>query len=1119
MAYTHLQVKSGYSLMSSTIQINKLVTAARSGGYDSIALTDEGVMHGAIEFYQTCKKEGIKPIIGMTMPISWEGHETRVVLLAENFTGYQQLLSLSTQLHMNTKATMDLEELENYTAGLLAIVPAAESPLAHWLEGGNREKDVNSFLEAWKSIFKPENFYLGVQDHNREIERKLHSTIKKLAEDTNTNATAVNDVRYIYKEDHQAFDCLTSMRDGERWTPARNDSAYQNRHLKTQDEMEALFGDWWPEVLEASRTIASRCSVEIPLHERKIPRYPVESKESSSAYLRGICEQALNDMERNDYSVAKQRLDYELNIITSMEFSDYFLIVWDFISFAKKQGIMVGPGRGSAAGSFVAYLLGITAVDPLSYDLLFERFLNPERISMPDIDIDFSDHRRDEVIRYVHEKYGPGHVAQIVTFGTFAARSLLRELFKTIGIDQQDASFILKEFSSAGSGSIIEVVKQSEELAMYVRQSSKLKLLFQIAAKLEGLPRHTSTHAAGVIISDEPLTEHVALLEGHEGVPLTQYAMGDLETIGLLKMDFLGLRNLTLLERIETNIKKYEDSSFTLGRIPLDDQKTFHTLREGRTNGIFQLESQGMRNVLQQLKPNHFEDVVAVNALYRPGPMEYIPLFIARKHGKKTVEYPHSDIQPILEKTFGVLVYQEQIMQVANRIAGFSLGEADILRRAVSKKKKDVLEQQRKAFVNGCKESGYDASVGEEIYQWIVKFSNYGFNRSHAVAYSMISYQLAYLKTHYPACFLSELMNSQAGNQDKLTAYIREARDFGINILPPSVNESFAVFRVTKQAIRMGLLPIKGVGYQAIQAIIDGRRNSNYKNLFDFCLKVSLKAVNRSVIESLILAGAFDETYDNRARLLASIDHAMEQGELFKEFEDQPSFFQNDLTLDINYIETEPFSRLKQLALEKEVLGIYLSSHPLEDYRAKLRKNGFIPFSKMTGLKQKKRLKACGVVEHIKQIRTKRGDPMAFMTVSDEQEETETVIFPELYRKVKPWLSEEMIICFEGNVEERNDKMQWLLSNIWPFSEENLSGTEERKLFIKISAQEENDALNVIRQIADYFPGNTPVIVHHAEKRRTYQLASEYYVNLSHDCLTALYDYFGKDSVVTAGSP
>ena len=798
-----------------------------------------------------------------------------------------------------------------------------------------------------------------------------------------------------------------------------------------------------------------------------------------------------------------------------MKFSDYFLIVADFINFAKTNQIVVGPGRGSSAGSIVAYLLGITDVDPLKYDLLFERFLNPERMTMPDIDVDFSDIRRDEVIDYVKNKYGDEKVAQIITFGTFAARSLLRELIKTIGIDQQDAFFILKQIPLQSKKSIIEVIRESEELAQFIKQSEQLKILFSVAAKLEGIPRHISTHAAGVVISEEPLIEHVPLTQGANETNLTQYTMNDLEAIGLLKMDFLGLRNLTLIEKIIQSVKYSNRKNIALNELPENDEKAFDLLRNGKTNGVFQLESGGMKQVLTELKPTEFEDIVAVNALYRPGPMDFIPTYINRKFNREKVSYPHPDLKPILEKTYGVLVYQEQIMQIANKIAGFSLGQADILRRAVSKKKQDVMDEQKEAFINGCLENGYSIKVAEEIFGWIVKFSNYGFPRSHAVAYSKISYQLSYLKAHYPENFFAELLSSTASQQDKVQVYIKEMREMNLQLAPPSINQSFGKYSVEQNKIRMGLLTIKGIGNQVASEILRVRKDGGkFKNLFDFCLRVSLKIVNRASIEQLILAGAFDETYSNRASLLASVDQALEQGDLFKEFNDQVNIFQDKIELEENYVSIEDFSQAKKLADEKELLGIYISDHPLKRYRNKLRGNGFVTLKNAEKQIGQRNVKSASIIQTIKTIRTKRGDPMAFITLSDETSDMEAVIFPDVFRDVSRWLEEEILVMVEGKIESRNNKIQWLISRIAAFDENILHSIQQSRLFIKLTDQKSDIALGKINTIANQFPGSVPIIIHQEKQKKTYQLANDYSIHPNHECMQAFRNYFGKDNVV-----
>ncbi|MFQ3542514.1 DNA polymerase III subunit alpha [Halobacillus rhizosphaerae] len=1107
MSFTHLHVQSSYSLMKSTIKIEPLVQRAKELGYNSLALTDEGVMSGAVSFYKACKQQGVKPILGLKAEVKLESTRSSVLLLARNNTGYENLLKISTTIQME-ETVIDLESLHTWSTGLIAIVMPPESSL----EGAIAESEENTLLNQLQlcyELFSNENVFLGIQD--RPTERRLLNHLKDWGEKEGIQGAALGRVRYLEEDGGQAYQCLRAIDEGNRWS-MEHSAAPSDYYLKNGEEMEAAFSEW-PEVLQNTGDISRRCEVSLSLDHHLIPSFPVGEAGSSEDYLRRLCEQSLPKKYSSNQPQAWERMNHELQVITSMQFSDYFLIVWDFIDYARRNGIHAGPGRGSAAGSIVAYLLNITQVDPLAYDLLFERFLNPERVTMPDIDIDFPDHRRDEVIEYVANKYGRDHVAQICTFGTFAARSVLRELFKVMEIDDHDAAFILKQVSAVNSTSLVKIVQSSEELKEYIRQSNKLQVLFRIASKLEGLPRHVSTHAAGVVISERSLYSHTALMNGQSNVHLTQLAMGDLESIGLLKMDFLGLRNLTFIERIEKRIKDFKDASFKVEEIPLDDEPAYLLLQEGRTTGVFQLESQGMKSVLRRLKPTRFEDVVAVNALYRPGPMDYIPTYINRKHGKEAIFFPHPDLQPILENTFGVLVYQEQIMQVAQKAAGYTLGQADILRRAVSKKKANVLKEQREQFIAGCKRNGYEPQVGEEVFEWIVKFSNYGFNRSHAVAYSLISYRLAYLKAHYPSYFLAELINAHLGDRDKLAQYIREARDNHVKVKAPSINHSSLLCKDEKGSIRMGLTAVKGVGFQAANAIAEERKQGKFRSLNDFCLRLISKSVTRSVIEALILAGAFDDLQQNRASLLAGIDQALEQGELFKEFQDQPGFFGTDLEFGESKVQVEPFPILKKLAMEKEVLGTYLSEHPLESHRTILRKNGWISLAQADKVTHNKSLQVAAVVETIKEIRTKRGDPMAFVTISDETSEMDTVLFPEVYRSAKPWVKEQMLIQAKGKIEKRNDRKQMLINEFSSFEEELLQQESEQRIFIRVESQSEIETMEYLNQLAKYFPGNTPVLIFRADQRKTYQLDESYSLAISRECLDRLKQFFGASSI------
>ncbi|RKQ29900.1 DNA polymerase III subunit alpha [Oceanobacillus halophilus] len=1110
MAYTHLQVRSGYSLMNSTITIEKLIQKAKQLKFDALALTDEHVLYGAIPFYKACITNRIKPIIGMIVQVEVDNHVNEMVLLAKNNQGYQNLAQLSSAIQLQQQSSVKLDKLSNYTNHLIGILPANNEAIAESLYNQPYDKTA-AYIANWQQLFPNGDFYLGIQDEGRE---KLVQSLKAFQDTYNFPVVSLCDVRYLDENDDMAFDILQAMKKGKSWGMKLSSPQVKHKHFRTSVEMEERFRHVWPEVLQETELIREKCQVTFDFEQRLLPSFPVPNAQDADTYLRNICFENVTKKYETVTENISQRLEYELQVIQSMGFSDYFLIVADFIHYAKDNHILVGPGRGSSAGSLVAYVLGITEIDPIKYNLLFERFLNPERMTMPDIDVDFSDERRDEVIEYVRNKYGKEHVAQIITFGTFAARSLLRELMKTLDVDQQDAYFILKQIPHQSSKKLHEIFQESTELKEYVKSSQKLKVLFAAALKLEGIPRHISTHAAGVVISEKQLLEHIPLTLGANETHLTQFTMNDLESLGLLKMDFLGLRNLTLLEKMIQSIKYTRRKQLTLESIPEEDPKTYELLRSGETNGIFQLESSGMKQVLTQLKPDSFEDIVAVNALFRPGPMDFIPVYIARKEKREPVHYPHPDLKPILEQTYGVLVYQEQIMQIAHRIAGFTLGQADILRRAVSKKKQNVMVEQKEAFIKGCLHRGYDRSVAEEIFSWIVKFSNYGFPRSHAVAYSKISYQLGYIKAHYPANFFAELLSSFRNQQEKLNLYLKEVKEKNLRILPPSINYSFGKYSVESNHIRMGLSAIKGVGNQAIKEIIYKRKDSRFKNIFDFCMRVDVKLVNRQTIENLIMVGAFDETYSNRASLLASIDQAMEQGELFREFSNQPSLFQDQLELEINYVEIEDFSIVKKLADEKELVGTYLSSHPLKEYRSTLRANGYIPLKAAPKLIGKRKVKGVGIIQSMKSIRTKRGDPMAFLTVGDETTEMDAVVFPELYRNTNRWLEEEMIIMITGKIESRNNKLQWVLESIQPFDENKLETSSNQRLFVKISEDKQNQSLKWMRKVAERYPGSTSVIIYHEETKQTYRLANEYSIHATYDCLQAFREFFGKENVV-----
>ncbi|WP_338470488.1 DNA polymerase III subunit alpha [Niallia sp. XMNu-256] len=1028
MSFIHLHVYSAYSLLNSTASVEKLVLDAKKKGFKAIALTDRNVMYGAVSFYKQCLKHGIKPIIGLTVDIISELQQNKafpLVLLAKNQIGLQNLLKITSAVQTKSPAGIPVKWLKHYSEGLFAITPGMEGELEQAVLQQD-EQSMDQILTLYQQLFG-NSFYISLQNHHISEEVQLNEKLIHIAESNKVKVVATNSVYYLNQEDSFSHECLLAIKNGQKLQDETHERLLSDQYyLKTSQEMTELFSAL-PDALQNTLEIADDCNVMIELQKTKLPKYPTENGMSADALLEKLCQQGLTERYSEQTKEIKERLQYELTVIKNMQFSDYFLIVWDFMKFARESGILTGPGRGSAAGSLVAFTLYITDVDPIQHGLLFERFLNPERVSMPDIDLDFPDHRRDEVIQYVAGKYGQLHVAQIITFGTFATKAALRDVGRVFGLNTKELDQLSRMIPHRLGINLRDAYKESQSLRNFVNESQQNKRLFQTALQIEGLPRHTSTHAAGVVISEEPLVNIIPIGEGQNGIYLTQYSMEYLEELGLLKIDFLGLRNLTLIENILSSIERTSRVKLDIKTIPMDDKETYQLISRGQTTGIFQLESEGMRNVLTKLKPTRFEDIVAVNALYRPGPMENIPQFINRKHGQEKVVYPHPQLQPILENTYGVIVYQEQIMQIASVMAGFSLGEADLLRRAVSKKQKEVLDRERAHFIEGAKKLGYENEQAHSIYDLIVKFANYGFNRSHAVAYSMIAYQLAYLKTHYPVHFMAALLTSVTGNENKISQYISEMKQMGMAILPPSINKSGYSFYPEKAGIRYSLAGIKGVGMVALREIFRARKEKHFTDLFDFCIRVSQKAINRKTLESLVYAGCFDEFGEDRAVLLASIDVALDHAALVKPVDED----QGDLFIDVEfsirpkYMEVEPIREEDKLRLEKEVLGFYLSNHPVSIYERwfqSLKAAPLYDYQDQTPFRR-----SVAYISEVKKIRTKRGEQMAFLTVSDQSGEMEVVVFPNVLKTTAPLLQKGKIILVGGKVEVRNGKEQLIM--------------------------------------------------------------------------------------------
>lgn len=1105
MTFTHLQVRSGYSFYKSSAQIESLVKRAKQLQFSSLALTDEAVLYGAIPFYNACRTNNIKPIFGLTLLVDHHDNITECILLAKSNEGYKNLIQISTNIQAYNKQTFS--ELFKPTEELICIISAKTNHVTSMLHEEQFGR-LNEWFQFFEQLFSKDNVFLGLE-RNDATDDLIIEKAKLFSTQTNTRCVALHDVRYVHENDASSYDCLLAMKDGKKWSEISS-SVNNGLHLRSVEEMKSAFHTW-EDILDTTNEIAEQCNVTFSFNDIHLPSFPVEDGESSQSYLAKVCQDEVDRKYKDRQQEASERLAYELTIINKLGFNDYFLIVADFVQFAKNNGIAVGPGRGSAAGSLVAYLLGITDVDPLKYNLLFERFLNPERVSMPDIDIDFSDKRRDEIIDYVREKYGSEYVAQIITFGTFGARSVLREVMKTLDINENDQTYILRHIPLQSSQTIVESIQDEKELVAYIKQSKKLTTLFSIAIKLEGLPRHMSTHAAGIVIGKRPLIEDVPLTKGNHDTLVTQYAMHELEAIGLLKMDILGLKNLTLIERIVASIRKREDEHFSLANISESDEQTFSLLQRGQTNGVFQFESSGMRQMLMKVKPSSLDDLIALNALYRPGPMEHIPTYTKRKHGLEKVTYLHPDLEPILKETYGVLVYQEQIMQIVNKFASFSLGEADLLRRAISAKSQTEMEAQKERFIEGCLQNGYSERVAYELFGWIVTFANYGFNKSHSVAYSKIAYQLAYLKAKYPTYFFAQLLNNSIGEDgNKRISYIRDANDVGITILPPSINKSYTYYTVEGNSIRMGLMAIKGIGYETVRAIIDERKNKPFKDLFDFTLRVKIK---RNALETLILAGAFDETYDNRASLLASITPALERAELFGGY-GEGALFKDSLDMKASYVEIEDFSIMQKLSDEKELLLTYISNHPLKEKRVTLTLKNYHSIAQIKQMNIHSLAKLIAYIQRIKKIRTKRGDSMAFVTLSDETDELETVIFPNVYRQVSPVLEEERLFQIEGKVSERNGEKQLIINHIQPYSLEQIEAQHECYIYVRLTEKQTETALSFLANLAKRFPGKSNVILYDEKTKKTFKLSEKYALQYNETTRKQLKNHFGYKNVV-----
>jgi len=1056
MKFTHLHVHSHYSLLDGLPKIDQLLDYAKELGMDSLALTDHGVLYGAVEFFKKAKEKGIKPIIGCEVYVAQERMQDKrpniddkryhLVLLAKNEKGYQNLVKLITKAHLEGfyyKPRIDNELLNKHSEGLIALTACIAGRIPRLIIAKKFEQ-AEKLAQFYQQMFGKDNFYLEIQHHpNLPEQKKVNEALIGISKKYGIPLIATNDTHYLKKEDAQAQDILMLINTGAKPDdPERATIKADDFSLKSPEEMFESFKHV-PQAIENTQKITELCNFELDLGKTKLPLYEVPNGKTPDDYLRELAEQGLAKRFAKPSEEIKNRLNYELSVIKETGFASYFLIVQDFVNWAKSQRIVVGPGRGSAAGSLVSYAINITNVDPIKNDLLFERFLNPERISMPDIDLDFTDRRRDEVIEYVSEKYGKDKVAQIITFGTMAARAVIRDVGRALGYTYSYCDQVAKMIPFGFS--LNDTLKKVAEFKNIYETDEQAKTLIDLALKLEGVARHASTHACGVVISDKPLTNLIPLqhpTQSDQSI-VTQYEMHSIESLGLLKMDFLGLKNLTIIEDTLSRIYVLRNGlKVDLENIPSDDEKTFRLLQKAMTTSVFQLESDGMKRYLKELKPTEFEDIVAMVALYRPGPMQFIPEYIQRKHKRKEIEYLHPKLRPILEKTQGICIYQEQLMQIARDLAGFTLGEADVLRKAVGKKIEKLLKEQEQKFIQGMANNNIDKKIAIKLWQWVLPFAQYGFNRSHSAAYATIAWQTAYLKAHFPVEFMASVLTSEKGDVERIALLIEECKRMNIEVLPPNINESLKNFTVVgekKDKIRFGLRAVKNVGENIIDVICEERKQNNkFESVTDFLKRVNSKDLNKKSLESLIKSGAFDE-FEERNKLLHNMETLLEYSRENSKIRQngQKGLFENSgFSNSIALKTVAAASNFEKLSWEKELLGLYVTSHPLEDFKAVLEKKAS-PLQKLSSSFSNQRIRVGGIISSIKKIITKTGKPMLFVKIEDLTDKAEVVVFPNIIQRNPTAFQENKIVFVTGRVDHRDNTPKVIADEIEEIIQEN----------------------------------------------------------------------------------
>ena len=1122
--FIHLHCHTDYSLLDGACEISQLMQQVEEQKMPAVAMTDHGNLFGAVEFYNEARKHGVHPVIGCEVYVAQQGQSVKtdsnrynhLVLLCENQTGYRNLIQLVSTGYLDGfyyKPRIDKDLLSRHSEGLIALSACLRGDINETLLA-DRYEQAKQLANEYTDLFGKKNFFLELQNHGLEPDEKVLPLIHRLAADTGIPLVATNDSHYLRQDDARAHEILLCIQTGKTMSdPNRMRFTHPAFYLKTREEMLELFGEV-PEALDRTWDIAQRCQIKLDPVGEPFPKFPIPESHSADTYFEYVARQgfekrrarleALQAQGRLKHDLAEyaERLDREIKIIQQMKFSGYFLIVWDFIRFAKQKGIPVGPGRGSAAGSLVSYSMEITDIDPLAYGLLFERFLNPERISMPDIDIDFCTRGRGEVIQYVTEKYGREQVAQIITFGTLGARAAIKDVGRVLDISYGDVDRITKLIPTMPLNIKLKDARKMEpQIDELARKEPRIQEVLDVAQRLEGVARNASVHAAGVVIAPQPLRELVPLYKTNKDEIVTQYDMVGLEKLGLLKMDFLGLTTLTIIEDALELIKRHQGVTLRIEEIPLDDPKTYQTIfSKGYTSGVFQFESAGMRDILRRYQPDRVEDLIALNALYRPGPMGMIDDFIDRKHGRKEVVYDLPEMKEILQETFGVMVYQEQVMQIANKLAGYSLGEADLLRRAMGKKKAEEMAKQRARFVEGAHKNGHPQRKVEKIFDLMEKFAGYGFNKSHSAAYAYLALVTGYLKAHYPLEFMSALLTSESGNTAKVVKYINECREMGIQVLAPDVNSSEFTFTPDTGGIRFGLGAIKNVGANAVESILAARTESGrFTSLYDFCERVDLSAVNRRMIESFIKAGTFDSFGGTRAQFFAVIDAAMENGARVQK--DKASG-QSGLFADLashGQAQAHPLPSVpdwtpqEKLTGEKEMLGFYVTGHPLDQFTDKVSELATHYTSGLEGLQKNTEVALCGILTGIQRKRNKEGKLWAAMQIEDREGSIEAMVFSTQYERLLPVLNEDKAVLVRALVlPEENAPPKVSVQDIIPMENARVNLPSLISIRFPVNGATVNGATDADRatalsQLFARKPGPTEVRLR-LEKRRDFSV-------------------------------